>query len=99
MVEIRWTSQAINGLDSIAEYIAFDSPQHATLFVIDIMESVERLHQFPQAGRVVPEFNSPELREIIFGSYRIVYRLKSPLVEILTVHHGSRLLDEKEMDA
>ncbi len=40
-----------------------------------------------------PEINDPEIREILFGSYRIVYRVKGELVEILTIYHGARLLD------
>lgn len=55
-------------------------------------ESVDRLEMFPLSGRVVPEINKQEIREVIFGNYRIVYRLREDEVEILTVHHGAQLL-------
>jgi len=43
------------------------------------------------------ELNNPEIREILFGSYRIVYRVKDELVEILTIYHGARLLDPSRL--
>jgi plasmid stabilization system protein ParE len=59
----------------------------------DIVGAVERLKTFPESGRVVPELSDPLYRELIMGSYRIVYRLRpGESVEILTVFHGARLL-------
>ena len=57
-----------------------------------IFESVERLEAFPLSGRIVPEINQENIREIILGSYRIVYLFKAETVFILTVFHGSKLL-------
>lgn len=93
MAEVRWAPQAAEDLESIARFISHDSPHYAQLFVIDVFGAVERLGAFPQSGRIVPERNDPALREIILGNYRIVYRTKADLVEILTVYHGARLLD------
>ena len=56
-------------------------------------EAAERLADFPQCGRIVPEINDAAIREIILGNYRIIYRLQAGLAEILTVFHGARLLD------
>lgn len=47
---------------------------------------------FPLSGRVVPEINKQEIREVILGNYRIVYRFMVNEVEVLTVHHGAQLL-------
>ncbi len=93
MADVRWTPQASDDLESIARFISRDSPRYAQLIVIDIVGAIDRLSTFPQSGRIVPERNDPALREIIQGQYRIVYRTKPDLVEILTVHHGARLLD------
>ena len=93
MVEVRWTFQAFQDLKAIAEFIAKDSSQYARLFVVDIFQAVDRLADFPKSGRIVPELNNPAVREIILGDYRIVYRLKTKYVELLTVYHGARLLD------
>ncbi|MFM9904055.1 MAG: type II toxin-antitoxin system RelE/ParE family toxin [Pyrinomonadaceae bacterium] len=92
MAEIRWTSQAAEDLDSIAAFIFQDSPHYASLFVLQILKAVERLDRFPESGRIVPETNNPNIREILLGNYRIVYRLKYSTAEILTIYHGSRLL-------
>jgi len=73
MAEIRWTEQAANNLESIAEFISVDSEHYAQLFVTNVFSAVERLEVFPNSGRVVPETNNPEIREIILGSYRVIY--------------------------
>lgn len=93
MAKIRWTPQAADDLEAIADFIALDSGHYASLFVFDVLTAIERLEQFPKLGRAVPEAQNPTAREIIFGNYRIIYRLKANLVEILTIYHGSRLLD------
>ena len=93
MAEIRWTHQAADDLESITEFISQDSPHYARLFALDVLAAVERLINFPELGRVVPEKDSPLIRELIMGNYRIVYRLRNNHVELLTIHHGSRLLD------
>ncbi len=63
------------------------------LFAIDVIAAVERLSSFPNLGRKVPEKNDPLIREIILGNFRIVYRVRDAVVELLTIHHGARLLD------
>ncbi len=97
MAEVRWTPQAADDLEAIADFIAQDSPHYASLFVLDVIQAVERLNEFREMGRIVPETNNPSIREIILGNYRIVYRLKFDTPEILTIYHGSRLLDPKRL--
>jgi plasmid stabilization system protein ParE len=74
-----------------------DSEHYASLFAIDVLSAVDRLIDFPYSGRSVPELNDPAIREILFGSYRIVYRVKSDMVELLTVYHGLQLLDPSRL--
>ena len=97
MAQVRWTPLAADDLDSIAAFISKDSAHYATLFVVDVLSAVDRLNQFPNLGRIVPETKDSSIREIILGSYRIIYRLGEELVEILTVHHGSQLLDPSKL--
>jgi len=97
MVEVRWTSQAADDLEAIVEFISADSPHYARLLAMDILEAVERLADFPQSGRIVPEIRAPEIREILLGNYRIIYRVRTEAVEILTVYHGARLLDPRHL--
>jgi toxin ParE1/3/4 len=52
----------------------------------------DRLKRHPLSGQVVPELHDPELREIVFGAFRIVYRIQEERIDVLTVYHGARLL-------
>lgn len=94
MAQVRWSLTAGTDLQEIEDFIARDSVLHAITFVDRIIESAEILLKAPYIGRVVPEFNRQDLREIIFRGYRIVYLLKNAEVLILRVVHGARDLLE-----
>ena len=53
---------------------------------------VSHLKQFPKIGRKVPEYNDPNLREILYKSYRVIYLIKKEHLEVISVIHGSRKL-------
>jgi len=89
---VRWTAQAQADLEAIRAYIERDSPHYARLMVERLVGAVERLQQFPDSGRMVPEHQNPVLREVLEGNYRIVYRRLPAEVQVLTVTHGARLL-------
>jgi toxin ParE1/3/4 len=95
VAEVRWTPQAAADLEAITDFISKDSSHYASLLASDVLGAVESLAAFPQSGRIVPEARDPTIREIILGNYRIVYRARQALVEILTIHHGARLLDPR----
>jgi addiction module RelE/StbE family toxin len=90
VTRLRWSPRAVDDLEAIREYIARDSPQYASLVVQRLVNSVERLTDFPEVGRMVAEVGVPELRELIVRPFRLVYRLKPGLVEIATVFRSSR---------
>ena len=92
MVEIKWTENALVDLDDIASFISKDSPNYAQILVKQIYEMVSHLEEFPKFGRKVPEYNDPNLREILYKNYRIIYLIKSEHLEIISISHGSRLL-------
>lgn len=91
MTTIRWTEQAVVDLEAIRDYVARDSAKYATLLVERLVASLDRVALFPEIGRTVPEYQRPDIRELVLGSYRVVYRLRSGQVEVLTVFHGARL--------
>jgi plasmid stabilization system protein ParE len=97
VAEVRWTLDAVEDLEAIAEFIARDSPHYAQLFVLDVHRATDQLKDFPESGRIVPEGRDPSLREVLVGNYRIVYRLRQDITEILTVYHGARLLDPSDL--
>ena len=94
MTSVTWSPQSIRDVESIRAFIAQDSSVYAELVARRIVAAVERLHFFPESGRIVPERQDPEIREIIISPYRIVYRLRVGLVEIATVFRGSREFPE-----
>jgi plasmid stabilization system protein ParE len=87
---VRWTVGARRDLEEIVQFIAFDSPTYAAATAERIVSAVERLKQHTKLGRTVPEYNDPEIRELLVGNYRVVYRVQRVRVGILAIVHGSR---------
>ena len=96
MAEVSWTPQAIDDLEAICLFISRDSPQYAAIFADRAFVSTDRLVEHPRSGRVVPEIDSEDIREIILGSYRLIYRICDNQVQMITVHHGARQFDPKK---
>jgi toxin ParE1/3/4 len=90
LTRVTWAPQALEDLQAIRTYLARDSEDYADLTVERIITAVSRLELHPRSGRVVPEIGSAAIRELILGSYRIVYRLRRDVAEVLTVFHGAR---------
>ena len=91
---VVWTRPALDSLLDIARHIRMDKPAAARRFAATVKARVTSLQDFPESGRLVPEFPGSGLRELIIGDYRVIYRvLAAPArIQILTVRHGSRLL-------
>jgi toxin ParE1/3/4 len=90
--KIYWTRQARDDLRAVKAHIARDAPKTAVTYVRKLRDSVKRLAKFPFSGEVVPEFSREDLREILQGNYRIIYRVSTNRVDILTVFHSARIL-------
>ena len=98
MGKVNWTRQAIENIYEIKEYFNNQSKQFADQVTNNLFEKTEKLEQFPQIGRIVPEINRPEIRELLFRNYRIIYRIASAdQINILAVHNGLRPLTEKSI--
>ena len=83
MVEIRWTYQSLEDIENIAEFIAKDSPKYAKIQVQLFFDRTEILKTYPKSGRIVPETNDKEIRELILGNYRIIYHINEIRRELL----------------
>ena len=81
----------------ISNEIAVDHPAAAESWVEEILAAVERLERFPESGRVVPEVRRAEIREVIQGRYRILYRLDPDQVSILTIRHSRQLTGPEDV--
>ncbi len=91
-LDLVWTDQAAGDLDAIADFIAVDDPVAAVRWVDQLVATAERVSLAPRMGRKVPEFAREDVREVIHGNYRIVYRITLERIEVLTVFEGHRLL-------
>ena len=96
MAKLIWSPKAAADLEEICQYISKDSEHYAKLFASRLVALIETIAQFPMTGRIVPEYQQDNLRERIFQNYRIVYRVKPEVVEIVAIVHGARLLLELE---
>ena len=97
MVQITWTEQSLDDLNSICLFIARDSPQYAVIFAERTFQIVEHLANFPYAGRIVPEIDDETIREVFLSSYRIIYRAVRDEITILTLHHGAKLFKSERL--
>lgn len=91
-LRLRWTEQAVNQLGGIAEYIGLSSPVYAEQVIARITARLQQAIDHPQSGRVVPEFNRPDVRELVEPPYRIIYRPVADTIEVLAVVHSRRNL-------
>jgi toxin ParE1/3/4 len=91
-MEIIWTPLAIERVSDIAGYIAQDKPSAAENWVNTVFSKVEKLKSAPEIGRFVPEIRNNQFRELLYGNYRIIYRVENNQISILTIRHGMQIL-------
>jgi plasmid stabilization system protein ParE len=87
----------VEDLEAIRLFISRDSARLADRFIRWVTTSVEQLDRFPFSGAVVPELNREDIREMVRGNYRVIYRATEELVEIIRIYHGARLFNEREL--
>jgi toxin ParE1/3/4 len=96
MVEIRWLKEARDDLRDIYDYISLDSERYAKRQIDKLINRTQILKNQIRVGKEVEEINKPEIREVIEGNYRIIYRIVNEnQVHILMVHHGARDLTRR----
>jgi plasmid stabilization system protein ParE len=95
-MKIEWTEPDVSDMEMVRDYIAKDSEFYALRFVERVFEVLEKVSVFPNSGRIVPEAEDSSIREILFYSYRIMYRIKDEKILVLTVIHGARDLGSIE---
>jgi toxin ParE1/3/4 len=87
---VVWSEPAKEDLKIIHDYIYHDSPFYAQQVITNIIEKTETLINFPETGRIVPEINNSNTREIFIYSYRIIYEIINNDIIIHAVIHGKR---------
>jgi len=94
---VIWARQAVVDLRSIHDFIARDSRYYAKKVVHDIREIVDELNELPNMGRIVPELNEEDVRELFLYSYRIIYEIKDEVIFVLAVVHQRRNLKDENI--
>ena len=89
-MRVFWTDAAFGQLESIRDYFARTSPEYAQKLVERLVNRSEKVADFPRSGRMVPEYEIDEVRQVIEGQYRIIYLIKEDQIEILALIHTSR---------
>lgn len=90
--KLIWSPAARDDLHDITAFIARDNSDRAMSFGYELISEIDRLEEFPELGRIVPEYRNAVIRELIFRPYRIVYRIhhQSKVCEITRVWHSAR---------
>jgi len=96
-MKIRWLPRALRDLDAIRRFIARDNPVAARRWVAWLQARARTAASVPLAGRVVPELDRADVREVFLRSYRIVYRVLDDEMYVLTVFEGHCLLRPDDM--
>ncbi|MCA2643318.1 MULTISPECIES: type II toxin-antitoxin system RelE/ParE family toxin [unclassified Microcystis] len=95
-MKVFWTETAVNHLSSIYNYISQNSPQYAQRLVERLTRRSEQIANFPFSGRIVPEFETEQIREVIEGSYRIIYYIKPEQIDVIAVLHAAQNIENPQ---
>ena len=98
-MKIVWSPHAVERASEIVDYIAQDKPLAADKWIHTVFSKVDQLRSNPEIGRIVPEINEHQFRELIYGNYRIIYHIEKKQISILTIRHGKQILPIDEIKA
>jgi len=98
-MRIIWSPLSVDRASEIADYIAQDKPSAAKKWIDTVFSKVEKLKSSPEIGRIVPEINGSQFRELFYGNYRIIYRIETKQISILTIRHSRQILPINEIKA
>lgn len=91
---IDWSVDAARQLCEIYESISVDSTRYVLRVVERITARTKQLAFFPYSGESVAEYRDERIRQVIVGVYRVIYRVESERIVVLSVIHGARLLPD-----
>lgn len=95
-MKVSWSPLALEKLGHAADFIALDNPNAAEKWINDLFDKTDLLCHQPEMGRLIPELQKANLRELVFGNYRIIYMISTE-IRILTVRNCRQMLTEKDL--
>ena len=96
-MKVVWSFVAAGNIIEHNQYIAKDDPEAARAVIRDIFNAGDRVKEFPEKGRVVPEIGNKNIKEVFCGSYRIIYKIEPKKITILTVRHMREQLKQEDI--
>ncbi len=94
-MRVVWSERALARLQQLHDYIARDQPINARRVIQRLLDRETQLATHPRSGRLVPEYEDPEVRELIEPPYRVLYRVDADTVIVLSVRHSAERLPER----
>lgn len=94
-MEVIFTDRFLTRIEECSDYIARDHIPTVIKWALGVFKYCEQLSDQPESGRIVPEFNRPEIRELIHENYRLVYEIRSNRIELLTIWHIRQSLPQR----
>ena len=92
-MRVTLADSAVHDLeDTVAHYVEQGVPNVGADLVAKILDRIETLREYPDVGRIVPEFENPRLRELIHPPFRMVYRRDTDTARVVRIWRGERLL-------
>jgi len=98
MMKIFWSPLAAERLEDIFEYISIENSNAAYKMIERIFKKVETISKFPKRGRKLPEANREEIHELFESGYRIIYRIESKRIYVLSIRNFKQLLNKKDLE-
>ena len=95
---VHWSTVALERVSDIVDSFPPRNPEAAERWVEDMFATAERLELFPRSGRVVPELEREEIREVFYQRYRIIYKVASDRAKVLTVRHMRQQLRPRDIE-
>jgi toxin ParE1/3/4 len=92
--KVRFSPPARAQFLAAVAYIRADRPSAAHDFRTHVSEALAILIEFPDSGRMIPEFPQLGFREILVDSYRFFYRVKEDTVWVVGAWHDAQIPDE-----
>ncbi len=96
-MQVIWSNESLEKMREIQNFISDNNPGNAERFIRFLIDQTQPIAMSPNAGRMVPELENPEIGELIVKKYRLVYRVQKDRVCILTVFEGHRLIRRSEL--
>ena len=96
-MKVAWSYVALGNLIEANKYMSSENPEAARKVINDIYETGNKIKEFPEKGRIVPEIRRKNIREVFCFEYRIIYRIETRRIFILTVRHMKQRLKRKDI--